>query len=479
MLSFTDMLLPDSSVLYEINTPLYLHKLSSTYGYDVKLDNIPDEAVRRLADLGIRAVWLMGVWQRSPYAVAIGNDDASLQAHLNDILPDYTTDDHIGSAYSIQDYRVNDNFGGDAALALFRAQLQDHGLKLILDFVPNHTAPDHPWAANRPDYYITGTAEDLAGAPDSFIESHGSYYANGRDPQFPPWSDVIQLNAFSPGYRQAATDTLQSIADRADGVRCDMAMLLQNDIFAGTWGERAGEMPATDFWTEIIPRVRAEHPDFIFMAEAYWDTEEALLDQGFDYCYDKTFYDVLLEQDASSIIAHLGKTRDYQKHLVRFIENHDEPRAAAVYPVAKKQAAAAIIATLPGLWLFHDGQMEGYRTKVPVHLGRGPQEPVNTELHNFYAALFAIVSKWQYEEAGWQLLSGDNSHVVAWQWVKDDEQHAVVVNYTDQAATTCIQFSTAGLHLMDEFTSQPHETIKDATLTLDLSPWQIVLLTKP
>src|SRR5262249_36697057 len=150
-------------------------------------------------------------------------------------------------------------------------------------------------------------------------------------------------------------------AEQCDGVRCDMAMLLLSDIFQRTWGERAGAYPAQEYWSEIIQAVRHSHPDFLFMAEAYWDLEWTLQQLGFDYCYDKRLYDRLEHEDANSVRGHLMASLDYQQKLVRFIENHDEPRALAAFPLAKARAAAVTTSTLPGAKLFHEGQFEGRR----------------------------------------------------------------------------------------------------------------------
>src|SRR5207302_1303439 len=157
-------------------------------------------------------------------------------------------------------------------------------------FVPNHVAPDHPWTVEHPDRFIHDDTGEIA---------------NGRDPYFPPWPDVVQLNAFSANLRAAAADTLATIADQCDGVRCDMAMLVMNDTFERTWGARAGPRPVDDYWPSLIPQVRKTHPNFLFIAEAYWDLEFALQQQGFDYCYDKRLYDRLLHEGAESVRLHL------------------------------------------------------------------------------------------------------------------------------------------------------------------------------
>ena len=156
--------------------------------------------------------------------------------------------------------------GGPDGLAAARAALAERGLGLILDFVPNHVAPDHPWTRAHPEYFVRGSDEDLERDPASFVRADGGVLANGRDPYFPAWPDVVQLNAFSPELRAAATETLGAIAAQCDGVRCDMAMLMMNDVFERTWGDRAGPRPADEYWPGVI-RGRQERPA---RASSFW-----------------------------------------------------------------------------------------------------------------------------------------------------------------------------------------------------------------
>ncbi|MFD5756039.1 alpha-amylase family glycosyl hydrolase [Streptomyces sp. NPDC127044] len=282
------------TVIYEINTLVWLRELGHRYGRPVALGNVPGEVWDEVARPGVDTVWLMGVWERSPAGLGIALRDDRLLASFRDALPDLTPADIAGSPYCVRDYVVDESLGGPEGLAAARAELAARGVRLILDYVPNHVAPDHPWLTERPDRLVRGTPDELARAPEAFLEAGGQVYARGRDPYFPPWPDVVQLNAFSDDLRAATVDTLAAIGDQADGVRCDMAMLLMNDVFAKTWGDQAGTSPAEDFWPYVIRKVRERHPDLLFVAEAYWDLEWDLQQQGFDHCYDKRLYDRLL-----------------------------------------------------------------------------------------------------------------------------------------------------------------------------------------
>src|SRR6185312_358428 len=287
--------------LYEINTWPWLHQLSVEAGRPVDLSTVPDERWAALADSGFDAVWLMGVWSRSAAGSAIALNDEELVESFRAVLPDYRPDDVVGSPYCVADYQVDPRLGGRDGLARARAALARHGLGLVLDFVPNHVAPDHPWTRTDPELFVRGTTQELVDSPESFVEVDGSVLARGRDPYFPAWPDVVQLDAFAPALRTAAVDTLRDIAEQCDGVRCDMAMLMMNAVFAGTWGSRVGTPPAQDYWQVVIPAVRETHPGFRFIAEAYWDLEWALQQQGFDFCYDKRLYDRLVAGEVGQI----------------------------------------------------------------------------------------------------------------------------------------------------------------------------------
>ncbi|RMG83998.1 MAG: alpha-amylase, partial [Chloroflexi bacterium] len=307
---------PKKPYIYEINTAVWLSSLSQKYDRHITLTNVPDEELDYLASLGIDGVWLMGVWYRSK---AVRASALNYIDEYRSVLPDITEEDVIGSAYAIGAYVVDKRLGGRDGLASLRRRLQERGLQLILDFVPNHVAIDHAWVSQHPDRFVRGTLSDLQRNKGMFFKSRDAWgrtlvVAHGRDPYFPGWIDTAQLDAFSPSYRQAALETLLDIADQCDGVRCDMAMLLVNRIFAQTWGDYVDEPPKTEFWEDIIPNVKALHPNFIFIAEVYWDMEHELQKLGFDYTYDKVFYDRLVEQELEQLKTHLQADINYQNH---------------------------------------------------------------------------------------------------------------------------------------------------------------------
>jgi hypothetical protein len=478
---------PRYPTLYEINTWVWLSELRVKTGKPVDLGSVPEDEWDAIARFGFDAVWLMGVWERSPAGIAIANQNVNLVADFRRALPDFKPDDNVGSPYSIRRYVVDAHLGGREGLAVARRELARRGMRLLLDFVPNHVAPDHPWVTEHADYFLRGTPQDARNDPASYIQVNGNFYACGRDPNFPAWPDVVQLNAFWPGLRQAMIETLRDIADQCDGVRCDMAMLMLNQIFRLTWGDRAGKPPSTEYWRDVIPAVKSAHPDFRFFAEAYWDLEYELQRQGFDFCYDKRLYDRLEHGNAESIRLHLSADLAYQEKLLRFLENHDEPRAATAFSRAKEQAAAVTASSLPGARLFHEGQFEGRKVRLPVFLGRRPVEPVDKELQAFYDKLLAAINAPIFRDGEWQLCgcSGwpDNSscqNLVACSWVKDDDRRLIVVNLSDLAVQARVRLTWkeirgAKWHLTEAFSDwsfdRDGDEITGAGLYIELKPW--------
>lgn len=480
--------LPKRPTIFEINTAVWLRRLGAEEGRGpLRLDEVPASAWDRLGSLGIDAVWLMGVGQRSALGRELALADPGRMAAMRDAVPDLRDEDAIGSPYCVREYVVDERFGGNEALAVAREELARRGLGLLLGFIPNHVAPDHAWLAERPELLIRGTEHDLLADPESFIETPDGIFARGRDPFFPAWPDVVQVNGFSPALREAHVEILSMMAERCDGVRCDMAMLMCTDIFARTWGERAGVIPDNEYWVEIIGAVKAQRPDFTFIAEAYWDTERRLQEQGFDYCYDKLLYDYLLDDDAEAARAHLRAGVGYQDKLLRFVENHDEPRATTAFGPDRARVAAVVTSMLPGARLFHDGQFDGLRTHVPVFLNRGPVEPADPDTQEFYRRLLGAIADSGLRDAAWSIaeVSGwpDNDsqrNLVAWQWWGEAGSYVVVANLTAESAQARVHLTGDWARrdwslddpINDQHFNRSGDELAQDGLYVDLAPWQ-------
>jgi len=401
-----------NTTLYQLNTRVLLQERGVALGRPATLDDFDDRFLDDIAAKGFQWVWPLGVWQTGPAGRAISRSNTKLVEECRRVLPDLKTEDICGSPFAIVAYETDRDFGGDAALARFRKRLASRKLKLLLDFVPNHTAPDHAWVSDHPEYYIHGSEQDLASAPQNYarvrVGRDSTILAYGRDPYFDGWPDTFQLNYRHAGFREARIAELGRIADRCDGVRCDMAMLLQPQIIQRTWGDRAlpsdGSRPKDNpFWPEAIAAIRRRHPQFVFMAEVYWDMEWELQQAGFDLTYDKRLYDRLVAESAVPVREHLMADPAFQDHSVRFIENHDEPRAAAAFPPAVHKAAAVITFMARGLRFFYEGQLEGRRVHPSMHVGRRPPEPVDEDLQRFYGSLLECLRRPETRDGEWRL----------------------------------------------------------------------------
>ena len=175
---------PARPIIYEINTWVWLNDLSMKYQRTITLGTVPSQEWDAIAALGVDAVWLMGVWERSPEGIRIANENAGLVADFHRALTDYTPADNVGSAYCVRNYIVDQHLGGPEALASARQMLAQRGLRLMLDFVANHVATDHPWVIEHPEYFVQGTLDDLANTSGEFFDAGGTVIANGRDPYF-------------------------------------------------------------------------------------------------------------------------------------------------------------------------------------------------------------------------------------------------------------------------------------------------------
>lgn len=487
----------DHPLLYEINTRLWVGELAGRQ--QRTLDGVPEGVLDEIARLNFDLVWLMGAWQTGPQGKAMALALPQLQSEYGRALPNWTPDDVLGSPYAVRDYRLTDELGGPEPLKRLRSRLAERGIRLILDFVPNHTARDHPWVWSHPEFYIQGSDDDLRREPESFFLTntvHGQrVLAHGRDPYFPPWGDTAQLNYGHTGMRAEMIETLLGIAAQSDGVRCDMSMLMLEEIFTRTWGGRVAPSDSTspahgEFWSEAIDAVRRKYPEFTFIAEAYWDLEPRLQSLGFDYTYDKTLYDALVHEDGKRVRERLRRDPDFHRKSVRFLENHDEPRAAQVFTPARHRAAALIAYTLPGMRFFHEGQLDGRRVRVPVQLGRRPAEEPDREVRGFYEKLLAALGESAMRRGKWRLLepksaaSGDSTHeqVIIHRWEGPGKDARVIAaNFGSEQARCFAPLDLAGLRgsrvalrdlLSGDAVERDGSTLCEPGLFLDLAPYE-------
>ena len=430
--------------LYEAGARLALRDMRDSLGRRALLSDIPAVWVDELAERGFDWVWLQGVWQTGEEGRRRARSDPGVLAECERACPGLDRADIVSSPYSVADYRVNDEFGGAEALDGFRRRLAQRGIRLMLDFVPNHLALDHPWARERPELFVNGTAKDVARRPRGYARMGGRALAHGRDPFFPAWRDTLQLDYGRAETRLAMTEVLAQVSRMCDGVRCDMAMLVLSEVFSRTWPER-GDKGGEEFWAMAIDRVRRERPDFVFMAEAYWGLEARLCDLGFDFAYDKGFYDDLRRGDARAVRERLRSEGSAAARFARFVENHDEPRAAAVFEGGALRPAAALAALTPGIFLFHDGQREGRRVRAPVQLGRRPKEAPDHEIEAFYDRLLAVTRRPEVREGAWSLLETREAwqgnptweNFVAFAWTAPGERLLIVAANLGETRGQC------------------------------------------
>jgi hypothetical protein len=497
-------------LLYEINTRCWLAELSQRAGRRLTLADVPESEFEFWQRCGFTHLWLMGVWTLG----ARGRDWSRKCYHGRE--DEFRCDDIAGSPYAVAGYSVSRKLGGESALAKFRGELNQRGLKLLLDFVPNHTALDHPWVKAHPEFYITSdTRREGTTKPN---RSDAKWFAHGASGHDTPWVDTLQLDYRNRDLRRAITDELRAISRRCDGVRCDMAMLVLNEVFARTWrefGPPASATPspwgadfsplrpadgetrfadreeqtstrtevdapreqpegwrATEFWTDAMAAVRAQHRDFVFLAEVYWELEERLQELGFDYTYDKRLYDRIVAHDAQGASAFLAAlTPEFVSRSAHFLENHDEPRIASLLSPQEHRAAALLILGLPGMRFLHEGQLAGLKVQAHVHFAKRGVEVPDPHVAAFYERLLGVLPRTATGQGRGELLPAqpawDNNvtqrNFVLVQWQRTPPAFdLVVVNLSGERSQCYAPLRPSGLteqnwRLTDLLSEEVHE----------------------
>ncbi len=403
-------------VMIAKNTLVWLDQLSRRYRRPVeRLDQVPDEELDTLARRGFTALWLIGVWERSPASRDIkrrmGNPDAE------------------ASAYALAEYRVAAAMGGDAALADLRDRAWRRGIRLASDMVPNHTGIDSRWLVEHPERFLAWphgdppypsysfTGPDLSSDPrvGVFIEDHYwdrtdaavvfkrldrasgevRYLYHGNDGTHMPWNDTAQLDFLRADTREAVTRTILEVARRFPIIRFDAAMTLTRKHFQRLWFPepgRGGDIPSragnglpraefdqrmsAEFWREVVDRVAAETPDTLLLAEAFWLLEGYFVRTlGMHRVYNSAFMNMLKTEDNAGYRLTLRNTLEFDpgvlERFVNFMSNPDEQTAVEQFGSGEKYLGVAVLlATLPGLPMFAHGQVEGFREKYGMEFRR-------------------------------------------------------------------------------------------------------------
>jgi len=438
--------------LLEVNVRIWIKR----FGKDSTLSSVSDQQITVWKDMGIDMIWLMGIWNNNKDIITEYCFEPELINSYNSALKDWQTDDVIGSPYSIDRYEVNPLLGSKEELLQFKQKLNEHGIRLILDFVCNHFSAKSSLIWSNKEIFLFADEYIFKNDPYTFYPSPANpkeFLAHGRDPLFPPWKDTAQVNFYSQDARNYLISILKNLTEVCDGVRCDMAMLPLNNIFYNTWigviKKYGYERPEKEFWEIAISEIKKLREDFVFIAETYWDLEWQLQNLGFDFTYDKRLTDRLISGDIKSIKDHLNAELSYQDRSVRFLENHDEDRASVKFGRERSLAAAVIISTIPGITFYFDGQCAGKRIKLPLQLGREPEEKQDEKIKEYYSNLFTITRDEIFRNGEWKLLEplpvnlSDQSYenLLAWEFRSQDQLRIIVVNYNNITSRCRLKFN--------------------------------------
>jgi glycosidase len=402
-------------VLMAKSTYVWLDQLSRSYGRDIRtLDAIPDEELDTLARWGVTGLWLIGLWERSKASEKIKRWRGNLDA--------------VASAYSLDDYRIADDLGGEGAYETLRDRAWSRGIRLSSDMVPNHMGIDSRWVVEHPDWFLslpeppyhayTYTGADLSDDPrvGVVLEDHYwndsdaavtfkrfdrhsgdvRYVYHGNDGTSFPWNDTAQLDFLKPEVREAVIQTIIAVARRFPVIRFDAAMVLAKKHIERLWWPEPGSgggipsraefgslpkaefdrrMP-TEFWREVVDRVAAEVPDTLLLAEAFWLLEGYFVRTlGMHRVYNSAFMHMLRDEDNAGYRRVIKETLEFDpeilKRYVNFMNNPDEKTAAEQFGKGDKYfGIATLLATLPGLPMLGHGQIEGFGEKYGMEFRR-------------------------------------------------------------------------------------------------------------
>jgi glycosidase len=401
-------------VLIAKNAYVWLDQLSKRHGRTLgRLDEIPDAELDTLARWGFTGLWLIGVWERSPASQRIkqlcGNPEA------------------VASAYSLADYRIADDLGGEAAYNQLKERAWRRGIRMATDMVPNHMGIDSRWVCDHPDWFVSLEQSPFPvysfSGPDLsrdervgiFLEDHyysrtdasvvfkrvdrwtgaERYIYHGNDGTSMPWNDTAQLNYLLPEVREAVIQTILHVARLSPIIRFDAAMTLAKKHYQRLWFPEPGSGGAiptraglgltreqfdaaipVEFWREVVDRAAAEAPDTLLLAEAFWLMEGYFVRTlGMHRVYNSAFMNMLRDEDNAKYRQVMKNTLEFDpevlKRYVNFMNNPDERTAVDQFGKGDKYfGIATMMATLPGLPMFGHGQVEGLGEKYGMEYRR-------------------------------------------------------------------------------------------------------------
>jgi glycosidase len=403
-----------SVVLLAKNTYVWLDQLSRKYQKDIRrLDQIPNEELDQLRKWNYTGLWLIGIWERS---------DASRQ--IKHIMGNI---DAVSSAYSLYDYEIAHDLGGEQAYNDLNERAQKYGIRLASDMVPNHSGIYSKWVIEKPDYFIQApfppfpayrfTGENLSQHPDLEIRIEDGYFSrtdaavvfqridkrnneiryiyHGNDGTVMPWNDTAQLDMLKKEVREAVIQKIFDVARKFSIIRFDAAMTLAKKHFARLWYPRpgtGGDIPSradyamsktqfdalfpVEFWREVVDRMNAEMPETLLLAEAFWFMEGYFVRTlGMHRVYNSAFMHMLKNEENEKYRDLITNTLEYEpeilKRYVNFMSNPDEETAIRQFGTGDKYfGICTLMSTLPGLPMFAHGQVEGYTEKYGMEYQR-------------------------------------------------------------------------------------------------------------
>jgi glycosidase len=423
-----------AAILYEVNTRVWLRELSEKEGRTVTLADIPESEITRWSQLGFTHIWLMGVWQVGPKAreIAVRLWREHWQQQIDSVEADVQ-----GSPFAIEEYAVDSRLGDALSLLMLKERLGRAGLRLILDFVPNHLGIDSTEPVRFPARFV----HSMDAQPGTFraeARFGPRYFAHGRDPHFDPWIDTVQLDYRVIETHEAMRSVAQTVSVYGNGLRCDMAMLLLPEIFVETWKHfpsPAAHQTNKDFWRKTIAEVRQLQPQVELIAEVYWDREEQLQELGFDYTYNKRVCDYLVRRQDAELIQFLRSCSvGYLTRSVHFLENHDEARAASVFDLERHKLAAALILFLPGMALLHDGQLAGRKEFARIQMTKRANESGDAEIARFYEELLLKLQRTYVRRGKPSVMPlAEEATAFAVKWERGSEADVAIVNFGSES----------------------------------------------